>query len=133
MPLREGSSEETISENIKEMRHAGHPQEQAVAAAMRQARESKDTFADRFRRKIKDGASVARALDSALAPDRARVLRRVVRDSIAAGMTTAEAIERGLRASRGEEYEQPTGKKPPVYSGVSANGVTVEPMERIRK
>lgn len=42
MPLKEGSSEETISENISEMRHAGHPQEQAVAAAMRSARESKD-------------------------------------------------------------------------------------------
>lgn len=39
MPLEKGSSQETISRNISEMRHSGHPQAQAVAAAMREARE----------------------------------------------------------------------------------------------
>ena len=39
MPLKAGSSQETVSENISEMVHAGHPQEQAVAAAMRKKRE----------------------------------------------------------------------------------------------
>jgi len=34
MPLRKGSSQKTISHNIREMRDAGHPEDQAVAAAM---------------------------------------------------------------------------------------------------
>ena len=41
MPLRKGSSEETVSENIREMMHSGHPQNQAIAAAKSQQRRSK--------------------------------------------------------------------------------------------
>ena len=37
MPLKKGSSKETVSENIKEMVDAGHPQKVAVAAAMNNA------------------------------------------------------------------------------------------------
>ena len=40
MPLKEGKSKEVISENIREMVHSGHPQKQAVAAALDQARKS---------------------------------------------------------------------------------------------
>jgi hypothetical protein len=39
MPLKAGSDQETISHNIREMIKAGHPREQAVAAAMAKARE----------------------------------------------------------------------------------------------
>jgi len=38
MPLESGSSRETISHNIKEMVESGHPQSQAVAAALSKSR-----------------------------------------------------------------------------------------------
>lgn len=37
MPLKKGKSTAVVSANIREMVKAGHPREQAVAAAMRQA------------------------------------------------------------------------------------------------
>lgn len=40
MPLEKGSSQKTISKNIKEMQKAGHSHKQSVAAAMRQAGKS---------------------------------------------------------------------------------------------
>lgn len=38
MPLRRGKSKQVISSNIREMVRAGHPQKQAVAAALSKAR-----------------------------------------------------------------------------------------------
>lgn len=40
MPLKKGTSDKVVSQNIREMRKAGHPQDQAVAAAKREQRES---------------------------------------------------------------------------------------------
>lgn len=40
MPLSKGKSKKTISKNIREMVESGHPQKQAVAAALNQARKS---------------------------------------------------------------------------------------------
>lgn len=40
MPLKRGSSEKVVRENIREMIRAGHAQNVAVAAAMRAKRES---------------------------------------------------------------------------------------------
>jgi hypothetical protein len=42
MPLLPGKSQSVISENIREMRNAGHPENQAVAAAMRKAGKMKN-------------------------------------------------------------------------------------------
>ena len=41
MPLKKGSSKDTISQNIKELKKAGKPQDVAVAAAMNSAGKSK--------------------------------------------------------------------------------------------
>lgn len=41
MPLTPGGSRATISNNISEMVHAGHPQKQAVAAALSEARRTR--------------------------------------------------------------------------------------------
>jgi hypothetical protein len=40
MPLKKGKSKKVISENISEMRHSGHPEKQAIAAALHQARKA---------------------------------------------------------------------------------------------
>jgi hypothetical protein len=40
MPLKKGTGQQVISSNIKEMIASGHPQKQAVAASLNQARKS---------------------------------------------------------------------------------------------
>lgn len=41
MPLKKGSSKQTISENVSELMHTGRPQKQAVAIAMSEAGKSR--------------------------------------------------------------------------------------------
>lgn len=41
MPLLKGSSQSIISQNIRELRHSGRPERQAVAIALSQARRNK--------------------------------------------------------------------------------------------
>ena len=40
MPLHQGSSDKTVSSNIREMMKAGHPQNQAIAASLQSAGKS---------------------------------------------------------------------------------------------
>lgn len=41
MPLKKGKSKKVISSNIRELRHSGRPQKQAVAIAMKKAGKSR--------------------------------------------------------------------------------------------
>ena len=40
MPLKKGSSNKTVSANIRELRKAGHPQKQSIAIALKTAGKS---------------------------------------------------------------------------------------------
>lgn len=40
MPLKKGKSKKVIGKNIAEMEESGHPKNQAIAAALNQARKS---------------------------------------------------------------------------------------------
>lgn len=40
MPLKKGKSKATVSKNISEMVKSGHPQKQAIAASLNEARKS---------------------------------------------------------------------------------------------
>lgn len=47
MPLKKGKSQATISSNISEMVKAGHPHDQAIAAAMEKAGASNRSKTDK--------------------------------------------------------------------------------------
>ena len=41
MPLKKGKSKKTVSSNIRELRHSGYPERQAVAIALHKAGKSR--------------------------------------------------------------------------------------------
>lgn len=50
MPLKKGSSDETVSANISRLRHEGYPQKQAVAIAYSEAGRSRKRTRTRKRK-----------------------------------------------------------------------------------
>lgn len=54
MPLMHGSGQHVISSNIRELRKAGHPENQAIAIAMREAGKAKPKKADPPKKKKTD-------------------------------------------------------------------------------
>jgi hypothetical protein len=52
MPLKKGSSDETVSSNVSELRHSGYPQKQAVAIAMNEAGRSRVGVRKRKKKKV---------------------------------------------------------------------------------
>ena len=68
MPLAHGKSQKTISSNIREMIHSGHPQDQAIAAALNVARSKKASGGD-----IPDPLTNADVSDRAAHDSRAHV------------------------------------------------------------
>lgn len=61
MPLHRGTSKKTISKNISEMVRSGHPQKQAIAAALSTAREA-------MRAKKQSGGSVTTSTTEGVKP-----------------------------------------------------------------
>lgn len=72
MPLKKGKSKKTISSNISEMVHSGHPHDQAVAAALNVARRAKrdaggSTMYDYYKR-ISDALGTGKLMKTYPAP-----------------------------------------------------------------
>lgn len=57
MPLKSGSSKETISQNIATERSAGKPEAQAVAIALRKAGQERTDALVAIWKQVKDGKS----------------------------------------------------------------------------
>ncbi len=60
MPLKSGTSDKTIAANIRELRKAGHPQDQSVAIAMRKAGKPMKEEIRNAKKALKDRAEANR-------------------------------------------------------------------------
>jgi hypothetical protein len=74
MPLKAGSSAKTIGSNIREMIKAGHPRDQAIAAAMNKAGKKKK----RNRAMLHDTPTITKRQKKAATPRAKRQARKVV-------------------------------------------------------
>lgn len=65
MPLLPGTSHAVISENIRELRSSGHPEDQAIAIALHKSRETEQST----QRSVRDVARDLQTIRSGKMPD----------------------------------------------------------------
>ena len=106
MPLEKGSSQAVISRNISEMRHAGHPENVAVAAAMHTAKDSASTAA--WGKCFAHDCWKTMGKDSVMGSDPSSSIPAASEEEDQAGMIAGKDATSG-RGPTDKDPDQPTG------------------------
>jgi hypothetical protein len=106
MPLKKGTSQKTFGANVSEMVKAGHPQEQAVAAAYEQQRRS---------RKRRDGRPASDAAPTNFALRDSLVMDAVHRSTSGYLAAEARCARVGTQRYRGSELGMPEREYVTLY------------------
>lgn len=121
MPLLHGSSDEILGENIAELRRAGHPEDQALAIALRKQREANlaeqqgGGLADAARNAAATRAAQHAAADAADKAGAPAVLKQGASDGV------AEVLAEGV-----------TGTAKVASTGAKRDGDEINKKQRIR-
>ena len=108
MPLKQGKGKAVVSENISEMVHSGHPQKQAVAAALSTARKSSGK---KFGRKAGHNPPKPTHAESPTRKARGKVPRHMRGRGLISGKAMAVmGAKMVAEAGHAEPGQSPTGK-----------------------
>jgi hypothetical protein len=121
MPLKEGNSDEVISENIAEMVRSGHPRDEAIAAAYRKAGRAK-TLAKALLEGLLEEMVLYKALERIIEePDAAvaQAREQLECDTQASNNAILFAVKRTGNAAGDENGQGRTDPKPTVEEKVS--------------